>query len=69
MSVLLIKPPPESDASALLPLITQAEHEVEDEDDAAAALVLLDNGKAKFYITVVRGLSPSPAKYAIFLAF
>ena len=43
MSSLLIKPPPDSDASSLLPLVTQAEHD-QDEDEAAA-LVLLDNGE------------------------
>jgi hypothetical protein len=42
MSSMLIKPPPDSDASSLLPLVTQAEHD-QDED---AALVLLDNGQS-----------------------
>jgi len=44
MSSLLIKPPPDSDASSLLPLVTQAEHD-DDNDDEDASLVLLENGE------------------------
>ena len=43
MSVMLIKAPPDSNASSLLPLVTQAEHD--EDEDASASLVLLDNGQ------------------------
>jgi hypothetical protein len=64
MSAWLIKPPPESDASSLLPLVTSAEHEGEEDDEASAALVLLDNGN-KVFITVSQPVYYSTSKVPV----